>query len=106
MKKVNNIQYSVFSIQYRVLYIPENYMQARLVSSHLMSSNLFLRIRVVLLRLLRGLLLQIVDVFASVGVLLQPELLGLRERTDVCGRGGAEGDRANDAGGEKHDVWL
>ena len=41
---------------------------------------------------------------ASVRVLLQPELLGLGERTDVCGCGGAEGDRASDAGGEEHVV--
>ena len=45
-----------------------NYMQARIIPSHLISisSNLFLRLRVVLLRLLRSLLLQFVDVLVVV----------------------------------------
>lgn len=127
-------------------------MQSRFVQSHIM--NLLLRRRVVLLGLLRGLLLQVVDVLVVVvdlllvggnvrlrrrskllvplalalllllelllldalgllgalrGVLLQPELLGLRERTDICGCDGAEGGRArlaDDASGEEHVVCL
>ena len=60
-----------------------------------------------LLLLLELLLLGALDLLgASVGVLLQSELLGLRERTDVCRCGGADGHGASDAGGEEHVVWL
>lgn len=60
-----------------------------------------------LLLLLELLLLDALGLLgASVGVLLQPELLRLRERTDVCGRDGAEGHGARDACGEEHVVWL
>lgn len=60
-----------------------------------------------LLLLLELLLLGALNLLgASVGVLLQSELLGLRKGTDVCGCGGAESDRARDAGGEEHVVWF
>ena len=70
-------------------------------------SQLLVPVALALLLLLDLLLLDALGLLgASVRVLLQPELLGLGEGTDVCGCSGAKGDRASDAGGEKHVVCV